>query len=80
MCIRDSLVAAGGIGTAVASLTKSRAVAAVSGIALAAGSLCTRFGVLNAGKEAVKDPSTTIGPQKRRAERKRLRDMVVSVR
>ena len=76
----EYLVAAGGIGTAVASLTKSRAVAAVSGIALAAGSLCTRFGVLNAGKEAVKDPSTTIGPQKRRAERKRLRDMVVSVR
>lgn len=80
----EALVAAGGVGTALASVTKSRAVAAVSGLALAAGSLCTRFGILNGGREAVKDPSTTIGPQKRRAERKRrehgLRDSVVIAR
>ncbi|KHO29670.1 NrfD/PsrC family molybdoenzyme membrane anchor subunit [Corynebacterium minutissimum] len=67
----EALIAAGGVGSAVAALTKSRAVAVVSGLALMAGSACTRFGVLNAGLEAVKDPSTTIGPQKRRAEARR---------
>lgn len=67
----EALIAAGGVGSAVAALTKSRAVSVVSGLALMAGSACTRFGVLNAGLEAVKDPSTTIGPQKRRAEARR---------
>ena len=67
----EALIAAGGVGSAVAALTKSRAVAVASGLALMAGSACTRFGVLNAGLEAVKDPSTTIGPQKRRAEARR---------
>ena len=62
------LIAAGGVGTAVAAVTKSRAVSVASGLALMAGSACTRFGVLNAGREAVKDPATTIGPQKRRAQ------------
>ena len=67
----EALIAAGGVGTAIASVTKSRAVSVVSGLALLAGSACTRFGVLNAGLEAVKDPSTSIGPQKRRAEARR---------
>lgn len=67
----EALITAGGVGAAVAALTKSRAVSVVSGLALMAGSACTRFGVLNAGLEAVKDPSTTIGPQKRRAEARR---------
>lgn len=67
----EALIAAGGVGSAVAALTKSRAVSVASGLALMAGSACTRFGVLNAGLEAVKDPSTTIGPQKRRAEARR---------
>ncbi|MCQ9675736.1 NrfD/PsrC family molybdoenzyme membrane anchor subunit [Corynebacterium sp. BF-R-2] len=67
----EALIATGGVGTVVAALTKSRAVSVVSGLALMAGSACTRFGVLNAGREAVKDPSTTIGPQKRRAEARR---------
>lgn len=62
------LIAAGGVGTAVAAVTKSRAVSVASGLALMAGSACTRFGVLNAGREAVKDPATTIGPQKRRTQ------------
>ena len=62
------LIASGGVGTAVAAATKSRTVSVVSGLALMAGSACTRFGVLNAGLEAVKDPATTIAPQKRRAE------------
>ena len=49
----------------------SRAVSVAAGLSLLAGSACTRFGVLNAGLEAVKNPETTIGPQKRRAEKRR---------
>ena len=67
----EYLIAAGGAGAAVAAVTKSRLVSVASGLALMAGSACTRFGVLEAGLEAVKDPSTTIGPQKRRAQRRR---------
>ncbi|MGV0381641.1 NrfD/PsrC family molybdoenzyme membrane anchor subunit [Corynebacterium segmentosum] len=67
----EYLIAAGGVGSAVAAATKSRAVSVASGLALMAGSACTRFGVLNAGLEAVKNPATTMGPQKRRAERRR---------
>ena len=65
------LIASGGVGAAVAAATKSRTVSVISGLALMAGAACTRFGVLNAGLEAVKDPSTSIGPQKRRAEARR---------
>lgn len=67
----EYLIAAGGVGSAVAAVTKSRAVSVAAGLSLLAGSACTRFGVLNAGLEAVKNPETTIGPQKRRAERRR---------
>ena len=67
----EYLIAAGGVGAAVSAVTKSRAVSVLSGLSLLAGSACTRFGVLDAGLEAVKDPSTTIGPQKRRAQRRR---------
>lgn len=67
----EYLVAAGGIGTALATATKSRAVSIVSGLALLAGSACTRFGVLNGGLAAVKDPGATIEPQKRRAAARR---------
>lgn len=67
----EYLIAAGGVGTAVAAVTKSRAVSVAAGLALMAGSACTRFGILNGGREAVKDPSTTIGPQRRRAEARR---------
>ena len=67
----EYFIAAGGVGSAVAAVTKSRAVSVAAGLSLLAGSACTRFGVLNAGLEAVKNPETTIGPQKRRAERRR---------
>nr|WP_282439998.1 NrfD/PsrC family molybdoenzyme membrane anchor subunit [Corynebacterium simulans] len=70
----EYLIAAGGIGTALAAATKSRTLSVLSGLSLMAGSACTRFGVLNAGIEAVKDPATTIEPQKRRAARKRAQE------
>ncbi|EEI79623.1 NrfD/PsrC family molybdoenzyme membrane anchor subunit [Corynebacterium striatum] len=70
----EYLIAAGGVGTAVAAATKSRTLSVLSGLSLMAGSACTRFGVLNAGIEAVKDPATTIEPQKRRAARKRAQE------
>nr|WP_275437230.1 NrfD/PsrC family molybdoenzyme membrane anchor subunit [Corynebacterium simulans] len=70
----EYLIAAGGMGTALAAATKSRALSVVSGLSLMAGSACTRFGVLNGGIEAVKDPATTIAPQKRRAERARAQE------
>lgn len=69
----EYLAIAGGVGTAVATVTKSRFVSVLSGAALAGASLCTRLGVLEGGLESAKDPEATIGPQKRRAEA-RLRD------
>ena len=71
MATAHHVIAAGGVGSALAAATKSRAVSVAAGLSLLAGSACTRFGVLNAGLEAVKNPETTIGPQKRRAERRR---------
>lgn len=70
MKVSEILVAAGGIGTALAAVTKSRALSVISGAALVAGSACTRFGVLGAGLESAKDPDAVIGPQKRRAQAK----------
>ncbi|MDO5032784.1 NrfD/PsrC family molybdoenzyme membrane anchor subunit [Corynebacterium sp.] len=74
----EYLITAGGVGAAVATATKSRAVSVASGLALLAGSACTRFGVLNAGLKAVEDPMTTIGPQKRRAAKRGLDASVVT--
>jgi hypothetical protein len=46
---------------------RSRAVSAVSGAALLAGSALTRFGVFGAGRASARDPKYTVGPQRRRA-------------
>lgn len=73
MKVSEYLATAGGVGTALASVTKSRALSIISGASLAAASLCTRLGVLEGGLESAKDPEATIGPQKRRAEA-RLRE------
>ncbi|WNB86903.1 hypothetical protein [Cellulomonas sp. ATA003] len=48
---------------------RSRAVAVLSGVALLAGSVCTRFGVFEAGQESAKDPKYTVVPQRERLER-----------
>jgi formate-dependent nitrite reductase membrane component NrfD len=44
----------------------SRAVSALSGAALVAGSLLTRFGIFEAGLASARDPKYTIVPQRRR--------------
>ena len=64
-----ALTAAGALGTALLG-RRSRIAAAVSGLALMAGSACTRFGVFEAGQHSAKDPKYTIVPQRERANRK----------
>lgn len=59
------LTAGGGLLAAVSG--RSRALAALSGLALTAGSLCTRFGVLRAGRASAADPKYTVVPQRARA-------------
>ncbi|GAB2874770.1 NrfD/PsrC family molybdoenzyme membrane anchor subunit [Nocardioides pacificus] len=61
------LTAAGAAGTLLAG--RSRGVAVVSGLALMAGSACTRFGVFEAGQESAKDPRYTVVPQRERVDR-----------
>lgn len=62
--------AARGFTTAGAALgllaRRSRALSAVSGAALVAGSVCTRFGVFEAGQESARDPRYTVVPQRER--------------
>jgi DMSO reductase anchor subunit len=59
------LTAAGAIGAALVG--GHRIGAALSGVALLAGSLATRFGVFEAGMESAKDPKYTVKPQRARA-------------
>ena len=56
---------AGG-AVAALSLRGSRVGSAVAGAALMAGSLCTRFGVFEAGLASAKDPKYTVVPQRKR--------------
>ena len=64
-----TLTAAGALGTALLG-RRSRIAAAVSGLALMAGSACTRFGVFEAGQHSARDPKYTIVPQRERANRR----------
>jgi hypothetical protein len=61
---------AGGALTA-ALFGRNRTAAAVSGLALMAGSVCTRFGIFEAGMESAKDPRHTVTPQRERLEQRR---------
>ncbi len=76
------LTVAGGLGTLVSG--RSRVLSVASGLALAAASALTRFGVVEAGIESATDPRYTVGPQKRRLEQRRARgtvhDSIVTVR
>ncbi|WP_243708591.1 NrfD/PsrC family molybdoenzyme membrane anchor subunit [Actinomadura sp. GC306] len=45
---------------------RSRAVSALSGLALLAASACTRFGVFHAGVQSAEDPKYTVVPQRER--------------
>ncbi len=62
----EALTAAGGIGAAV--LGRNRLAAAISGAALLAGSVCTRFGIFDAGVQSAKDPKYTVIPQRERLD------------
>jgi formate-dependent nitrite reductase membrane component NrfD len=61
------LTAAGALGSLLGG--RSRAAAAVSGAALVAGSVCTRFGIFEAGQQSARDPKYTVVPQRERLER-----------
>ncbi len=61
------LTAGGAVGTLLAG--RSRTVAVLSGAALMAGSVCTRFGIFEAGQASARDPRYTVVPQRERLER-----------
>jgi hypothetical protein len=61
------LTAAGAVGSLLAG--RSRLAGVVSGAALLAGSVCTRFGVFQAGQQSARDPKYTVVPQRERVER-----------
>lgn len=63
-----ALTAVGALGAALVG--GNRVGAAVSGLALMAGSACTRFGVFEAGIESAHDPKYTVVPQRERADRR----------
>jgi hypothetical protein len=61
------------VGAASALLVgrRHRAFAVVSGLTLMAGSVCTRFGVFEAGQESARDPKYTVVPQRERLNARR---------
>ncbi|WP_206051610.1 NrfD/PsrC family molybdoenzyme membrane anchor subunit [Nocardioides ferulae] len=61
------LTAAGAVGAALGG--RHRGLAAASGLALLAGSACTRFGIFEAGQASARDPKYTVVPQRERLER-----------
>nr|WP_233266864.1 NrfD/PsrC family molybdoenzyme membrane anchor subunit [Tomitella fengzijianii] len=61
-----ALTAAGAAG-AVAG-RRSRIASALSGLALTAGSACTRFAIFHAGQASARDPRYTVVPQRERRE------------
>ncbi len=64
------LTAVGATGAALLG-GRSRVAAALAGVALLAGSACTRFGVFEAGLESAHDPKYTVVPQRERLNRRR---------
>jgi formate-dependent nitrite reductase membrane component NrfD len=68
------LTIAGAVGSI--ALGRSRVGAAVSGLALMAGSACLRFGVFEAGMVSAIDPKYTVEPQRERLERRRAEGVV----
>lgn len=65
----ERLAVVGGIGAVLGG--RNRWIAAASGAALLAASALTRYGVLEAGLESVKDPRRVIEPQKARLAARR---------
>jgi formate-dependent nitrite reductase membrane component NrfD len=64
-----ALTLGGAVGTVVGG--RHRFVASVSGAALMAGSVCTRFGVFEAGQASARDPKYTVVPQRERLQQGR---------
>jgi hypothetical protein len=64
-----ALSVAGTVG-AVVLARRNRALARLSGAALLAGSVCTRFAIFEAGQESARDPRYTVVPQRQRLERR----------
>jgi uncharacterized membrane protein YedE/YeeE len=62
-----ALTVAGAAGSLLAG--RSRLAAVLSGSALLAGSVCTRFGIFEAGQASARDPRYTVVPQRERIER-----------
>ena len=60
------LTAVGGVGALFGG--RNRVVSVVSGVALLAGSVCTRFGIFHAGQASARDPKYTVVPQKERLQ------------
>ncbi|MFW6034581.1 MAG: NrfD/PsrC family molybdoenzyme membrane anchor subunit [bacterium] len=60
------LTTAGAAGALLAR--RSRVGSVLSGVALLAGALCTRFGVFEAGMASAADPKYTVVPQRRRVD------------
>lgn len=67
MTAAKALTVAGAAGSLLAG--RSRTMGVLSGVALMAGSLCTRFGIFEAGQESARDPRYTVVPQRERLER-----------
>ncbi|MGC1209869.1 MAG: nitrite reductase, partial [Micromonospora sp.] len=63
-----ALTAAGVVGALVGR--RSRALSALSGGALLAASVCTRFGIFHGGVASARDPKYTVVPQRERARQR----------
>jgi DMSO reductase anchor subunit len=63
----EALSVAGAVGAAILG-GRSRTAAALGGAALLTASVCTRFGVFDAGIRSADDPKYTVVPQRRRLE------------
>jgi formate-dependent nitrite reductase membrane component NrfD len=66
----EYLTVGGALGTVASG--RSRLAAALSGLALLAGSLLQRFGVFEAGVESTRDPKYVVVPQRERLNAARL--------
>ena len=62
-----ALEGAGAVGALLGR--RSRALSVVSGAALVAGSVLTRFGIFQGGVASAKDPKYTVMPQRERLDR-----------
>ena len=71
MLLKASRVLTAGGAVTAALFGRHRTAAGAAGLALMAGSVCTRFGIFEAGMESAKDPRHTVTPQRDRLERRR---------